>query len=64
MQFKDFLLLSVICFVWGLNLVVTRWVIFDAGLPPIFLRGFVFSASLWSCSGVCDPCPAILEPCS
>ncbi|MGC6498561.1 MAG: DMT family transporter [Henriciella sp.] len=42
MQFKDFLLLSVICFVWGLNLVVTRWVIFDAGLPPIFFAGLRF----------------------
>ena len=42
MQFKDFALLAIICFVWGLNLVVTRWVIADAGIPPLFFAAMRF----------------------
>ncbi|MEL6862408.1 MAG: DMT family transporter, partial [Pseudomonadota bacterium] len=38
-----FLLLSAVCFVWGLNLVVTRWVVADAGVPPIFFAGMRFA---------------------
>ena len=39
MSLRDFLLLSLICLVWGLNLVATRWVVED--VPPFayaFLR--------------------------
>lgn len=39
MRLSDFLLLSLICLVWGLNLVATRWVVAD--VPPLayaFLR--------------------------
>lgn len=39
MSLRDFLLLSLICLVWGLNLVATRWVVAD--VPPFayaFLR--------------------------
>ena len=43
MSVRDFLLLSAICFVWGLNLVVTRWVIADAGVPPVFFAGVRFA---------------------
>jgi len=43
MSVRDFLLLAVVCFVWGLNLVVTRWVIADAGVPPIFFAGLRFA---------------------
>lgn len=43
MNFRDFLLLSAVCFVWGLNLVVTRWVVADAGVPPIFFAGMRFA---------------------
>lgn len=42
MSVRDFILLAVVCFVWGLNLVVTRWVIADAGVPPIFFAGLRF----------------------
>lgn len=42
MGFRDFILLFGICFVWGLNLVVTRWVVADAGVPPIFFAGVRF----------------------
>jgi len=43
MTFRDFMLLSAVCFVWGLNLVVTRWVIADAGVPPLFFAGMRFA---------------------
>lgn len=43
MSFRDFVLLAAVCFVWGLNLVVTRWVVADAGVPPIFFAGMRFA---------------------
>lgn len=43
MTFRDFLLLAAVCFVWGLNLVVTRWVVADAGVPPIFFAALRFA---------------------
>ena len=42
MRPRDFLLLFAVCFVWGLNIVVTRWVVADAGVPPIFFAGVRF----------------------
>jgi len=38
MALKDFFLLFTVCFVWGLNIVITRWVVFDAAVPPIFFN--------------------------
>lgn len=43
MNFRDFSLLSAVCFVWGLNLVVTRWVVADAGVPPLFFAAMRFA---------------------
>ncbi len=43
MSFRDFILLAAVCFVWGLNLVVTRWVVADAGVPPIFFAAMRFA---------------------
>ncbi|MEE2879283.1 MAG: DMT family transporter [Pseudomonadota bacterium] len=43
MGFRDFCLLFAVCFVWGLNLVVTRWVVADADVPPIFFAGLRFA---------------------
>ena len=43
MRFRDFVLLSAICFVWGLNLVVTRWVVAEAGVPPLFFAAIRFA---------------------
>ena len=43
MNFRDFILLAAVCFVWGLNLVVTRWVVADAGVPPLFCAGMRFA---------------------
>ena len=42
MGFRDFTLLFAVCFVWGLNIVVTRWVVFDAAVPPIFFAAVRF----------------------
>lgn len=42
MNFRDFILLAAVCFVWGLNLVVTRWVVADAGVPPLFFAALRF----------------------
>lgn len=43
MSVRDFLLLAAVCFVWGLNLVVTRWVVADAGVPPLFFAAIRFA---------------------
>ncbi len=40
MNIRDFLLLSSICLVWGLNLVLTRFVVGD--VPPLFYAGVRF----------------------
>jgi len=42
MGFRDFSLLFACCFVWGLNIVVTRWVVFDAAVPPLFFASIRF----------------------
>ena len=42
MKGRDFLLMAAICFVWGLNFVVTRWVVTDGGLSPLFFAGVRF----------------------
>lgn len=42
MGFRDFILLFTVCFVWGLNIVVTRWVVFDAAVPPLFFAAIRF----------------------
>lgn len=42
MTFRDFLLLFAVCLVWGLNIVVTRWAVADASVPPIFFAAVRF----------------------
>lgn len=42
MSARDFILLFAICFVWGLNIVVTRWVVADASVPPVFFAAVRF----------------------
>lgn len=42
MGLKDFLLLFTVCFVWGLNIVITRWVVADAAVPPLFFAAIRF----------------------
>ena len=39
MNFRDFTLLFAVCLVWGLNIVVTRWAVADAGIPPKMTDG-------------------------
>ena len=47
MSFRDFILLFAVCLVWGLNIVVTRWVVADIGVPPIFFAGIRFAGVFW-----------------
>ncbi|MBY9065545.1 DMT family transporter [Hyphomonas sp. WL0036] len=42
MAIRDFALLCAVCLVWGLNLVVTRWVVADMAIPPIFFAALRF----------------------
>lgn len=42
MALRDFLLLFAVCLVWGLNIVVTRWVVADMSVPPVFFAGVRF----------------------
>jgi len=42
MVFRDFILLFIICLIWGLNIVVTRWVVADLGVPPLFFAAIRF----------------------
>lgn len=42
MKIQDFILLFVICIVWGLNLVLTRWVVSEGGLQPLFFAAIRF----------------------
>ncbi|WP_241765152.1 DMT family transporter [Hyphomonas beringensis] len=37
------MLLFAVCLVWGLNLVITRWVVADLGVPPIFFAATRFA---------------------
>ncbi len=43
MTFRDFLLLFGCCLVWGLNLVLTRWVVADMHVPPVFFAAVRFA---------------------
>ena len=43
MTFRDFLLLFGVCLVWGLNLVLTRWVVADMQVPPLFFAAVRFA---------------------
>jgi len=42
MSLRDFALLFLICFVWGVNLVMTRWVVSDFSVPPLFFAAIRF----------------------
>ncbi|MGD2131574.1 MAG: EamA family transporter, partial [Maricaulaceae bacterium] len=50
MRIQDFALLALVCMVWGLNFVVTKWVVAGdgvlegyQGLPPFFAAGLRFT---------------------
>jgi O-acetylserine/cysteine efflux transporter len=42
MALRDFALLFAVCLVWGLNLVLTRWVVADMAVPPLFFAALRF----------------------
>jgi O-acetylserine/cysteine efflux transporter len=39
MKPAHFALLVAICFMWAMNLVLTRWTVTEAGVPPLFFAG-------------------------
>ncbi len=39
---RDFLILSLCCFLWGANLAMTRWAIAHLGVQPLFFAGLRF----------------------
>ena len=58
MNFRDFALLFAVCLVWGLNIVVTRWVVADAGVPPIFFAAVRFAGIALVLAPFLRPLPA------
>jgi O-acetylserine/cysteine efflux transporter len=48
MKPADLALLTVVCLVWALNLVITRWTLSDAGVQPIFFAA-VRLGLVWVC---------------
>lgn len=42
MPIRDFGLLFLCCFFWGVNLVMTRWVVADHDVPPLFFAAIRF----------------------
>ena len=42
MPLRDFGLLSLVCMVWGLNVIVTRWVFLNSDIEPIFYAALRF----------------------
>lgn len=43
MPIRDFGLLSLVCMVWGLNIIVTRWVFVSSDVQPVFYAGLRFA---------------------
>jgi O-acetylserine/cysteine efflux transporter len=52
---RDFFLLSLICFVWGVNIVVTRYVVID--VPPLFYATLRFALIALVLFPLCWPAP-------
>lgn len=57
MSFRDFLLLFCVCLVWGLNLVLTRWVVADQHVPPLFFAAIRFAGVALLLSPFLRPVP-------
>ena len=60
MSFRDFLLLFCVCLVWGLNIVLTRWVVADQQVPPLFFAAVRFAGVALLLSPFLRPVPAKL----
>tara|TARA_R110001592_G_scaffold289488_1_gene558648 strand:+ start:28 stop:930 length:903 start_codon:yes stop_codon:yes gene_type:complete len=61
MAFRDFLLLFAVCLVWGLNIVLTRWVVADVGVPPLFFAAVRFTGVALFLIPFLKPKPADLK---
>lgn len=60
MKIGDFIFLFLICMVWGLNLVLTRWVVSDGGLQPLFFAAVRFLGIVILLSSFLRPIPSNL----
>lgn len=60
MKIGDFVFLFLICMVWGLNLVLTRWVVSDGGLQPLFFAAVRFLGIVILLSSFLRPIPSNL----
>lgn len=61
MKLGDFLFLAAICFVWGLNVVVARWVVYDMGVPPLFFAAIRFAGIAIALAYFLRPIPGQLK---
>lgn len=61
MKINDFIFLFLICMIWGLNLVFTRWVISEGGLQPLFFAAVRFLGIVILLSSFLRPIPANLS---
>lgn len=43
MTLRDFGWLSLVCMIWGLNIIVTRWVFLNSDIQPVFYAGIRFA---------------------
>lgn len=64
MRPRDFLALSAVCLIWGLNFVVSKWLVVGdgpggsyLGAPPLFLAGFRFGVVALVLSPMLRPVP-------
>lgn len=62
MRLRDLLLLAFICFIWALNLIVSRWLFADNGVPPIFYAAVRFVLVAMLLSSLLRPLPKPLLP--
>ena len=60
MKINDFIFLSLICMIWGLNLVFSRWVISEGGLQPLFFAAVRFLGIVILLSSFLRPLPSNL----
>ena len=43
MTLRDFGLFALICFVWGLNIIISRWIFIGTDVSPLFYAGVRFA---------------------
>lgn len=57
MAVRDFLILAVICLIWGGNFVLSKWMLSDLALPPFFFASVRFLVVAILCAPFLFPLP-------